>query len=90
MYQGVNTRYYIERHHGCGTSSMDFNGTDTWCMQEAGRQDAADALGLGQERINFGVKAYLYDPAVRTKFPDLSEWVYSLEASHAFDRHQLA
>jgi len=34
---GVNVRYYFQEGDICGLSELDFDGADTWCLQEAGR-----------------------------------------------------
>jgi len=34
---GIKLRYYFKEHASCGLSQLNFNGEDTWCLQEAGR-----------------------------------------------------
>lgn len=37
-YPGVNVRFYFQMHPDtCGINILNFNGEDTWCMQEQGR-----------------------------------------------------
>ena len=49
-YPNVEKRYYFtgSGYHGCYVpNDLDFNNSTTWCLQEAGRQDAKDALQIG-------------------------------------------
>lgn len=56
---GVNFRYYFqERFNTCDNKPLhilDFDGDTTWCLQEAGRQDAKNALNMGQEHIHMAM-----------------------------------
>ena len=46
---GVNFRYYFqERIKTCANDHiLNFDGDNTWCLQEAGRKDVQNALAMG-------------------------------------------
>ena len=40
-FPGIDIRYYFQLHNNtCPGSSLDFDNSTTWCLQEKGRQDA--------------------------------------------------
>jgi hypothetical protein len=46
--EGATLRWYFQEKHSCDINSLNFDGDATWCLQEAGRNDAQTALALGQ------------------------------------------
>ena len=65
-YPGVQKRYYFQGaefgYHGCVVpNDLDFNNSTTWCLQEAGRQDAKDMLEIGQDNINKSLEDWFKD-----------------------------
>jgi len=76
---GVKIRYFFKEHGsgttGCVMSQLNFNGEDTWCLQEAGRRDAQQALTLGQEKINKAVNEWFADAALQKKYTYIYDYV---------------
>ena len=62
-YPKVQKRYYFQGHgYGCDVpNQLDFNNSTTWCLQEAGRKDAQDMLGLGQDNIQKSLEEWMSD-----------------------------
>ena len=79
-YPGVDRRFYIQGHdYGCDVpSSLDFNNSTTWCLQEAGREDAKEALDLGQENIQKGLDEWLADRELQKEHPTFTTYLSQL------------
>ena len=62
-YPDVETRYYIQgRDYDCDVpSSIIFNNSTTWCLQEKGRADAKKFLDLGQEEVHRSLDSWEKD-----------------------------
>jgi hypothetical protein len=63
---GVNFRlYFQEPIKTCSNIHiLDFDGDYTWCLQEAGRQDALNALNMGQDHIKIAMGEWLNNQAI--------------------------
>ena len=58
-YPGVNVRYYFQMHpEQCDLNILDFNGDETWCLQQQGQNDAKIALAIGQDNIKQAMSEY--------------------------------
>ena len=76
-YDGINMRFYFQEHGtGCpNISQLDFNGEDTWCLQEAGRRDAATALEMGQEHIQSSLRQWFDDKDLQKQYPYAYDYI---------------
>ena len=83
-YDGVNINYYIQNTNHCGVNSLNFNGNATWCLQEAGRTDAANAIALGQDAVRHAVRAFANSPKIRAEYPYIGTYVYSEAAAESY------
>lgn len=74
---GVNFRFYFqELDKTCGNSHLlDFDGDYTWCLQEAGRQDAQMALEIGQELILYLMEIWEADNSLQLKYPYVYDYI---------------
>ena len=75
---GINIRYFFKEHDTSACypmSQLNFNGEDTWCLQEAGRRNAQDALSLGQEKIGKAVNEWFADKSLQKKYPYVYDYV---------------
>lgn len=65
-------------------NSLNFNGNATWCLQEAGRTDAANAIALGQDAVRHAVRSFVASPQIRAEYPYIGTYVYSEAAAQAY------
>ena len=81
-YPNINFRYYLQEHrHTCPGSELDFNNSTTWCLQEQGRSDAKDMLGLGQDNISKTLNEWYTDNELKKEYPifrDYLDYFYGL------------
>lgn len=77
-YPYINTRYMFVKHNCCpNPSDLDFNDSQTWCLQECGRQNAAEMLGVGAEKASPAIKEWIKDDNIRLAFPDFHDYLMS-------------
>lgn len=76
-YPYVNVRFMFQEHStGCPPySELDFSDATTWCLQQAGRNAALTALGLGQENIKGALKEWLGNKEIRKDFPQFTAFL---------------
>lgn len=69
-------RYWFEDHTHCpDNSQLDFNNSTTWCLQEAGRQDAKDMLDIGQDNIRKTLDEWLADQELQEETPNFRDYL---------------
>lgn len=76
----VNLRYYFQEFNlGCGPySELDFNNSTTWCLQEAGRREAQNMLGVGQDNIKGTLREWLKNKELKKEFPNFRRYLTTL------------
>ena len=76
-YPEAEARFYFQLHNsGCSNpNSLNFNNETTWCMQEAGRQDAIDMLNVGQERVHQTLHEWFQDQELQKEKTNLFEYI---------------
>lgn len=76
----VNLRYYFQEYNlGCGPySELDFNNSTTWCLQEAGRREAQNMLGVGQDDVKRTLGDWLKSKDLKKEFPYFRSYLKAL------------
>ena len=82
-YPGVQSRYYFQGnyddYHGCVVpNDLDFNNSTTWCLQEAGRQDAKDMLEIGQENVHKSLEEWFASQELQDQHPTFRTYLTEL------------
>lgn len=63
---GVNVRWYFQQKGAasCCPNLLNFNGTDTWCLQEAGREQARIAIEQDHAQVHSAVMKWANDRSI--------------------------
>lgn len=75
-FPNAELRYYFQEHGtGCSGSSLDFNNSTTWCLQEAGRRDAQNMLNVSQNNIRATLDDWNADKQIKKEFPYIGDYL---------------
>lgn len=57
---------------------LDFNNSTTWCLQEAGRQQAKDILAIGQDAIHETLEDWFDDLEMQGEYEGLVHYLSNM------------
>ena len=75
-YPGLDVRYYFQERNLCpGSGGLNFNNSTTWCLQQAGRDDAKNMLAIGSQNVSKTLDEWFHDKELKKEYPFFRDYL---------------
>ncbi len=75
-YPGLDMRFYFQERNGCpGAGGLNFDNSTTWCLQEAGRNDAKNMLEIGNDNVSKTLDEWLANKELKKEYPHFRDYL---------------